>query len=85
MYSEEERNRINAGFYIFLFDNTHHSRRGCGDMGMRLADMDGSEGEKLEGNAIIHCPAGGMDGYIFLRVLSTDGAEVLPLIPKQIF
>ena len=37
MYLEEERNRINAGFYIFLFDNTHHSRRGCGDMGMRLA------------------------------------------------
>ena len=64
MYLEEERNRINVGFYIFLFDNTHHSCRGCGDMGMRLADMD---------------------GYIFLRVLSTDGAGVLPLIPEQIF
>jgi len=54
-------------------------------MGMCLADMDGSEGEKLEGDAIIYCPAGGMDGYIFPCVLSTDGAEVLPLIPKQIF
>ena len=46
----------------FLFDNTHHSRRGCGDMGMRLADMD---------------------GYIFPRILSTDGG-VPPLISKQI-
>lgn len=29
--------------------------------------------------------AGGMDGYIFPCVLSTDGTEVLPLIPEQIF